>query len=237
MTAASIRVWDLFIRVFHWSLVLLFIISYITGEEESPLHVYSGYTIVGLIVLRLIWGLIGSRHARFTDFLRSPAAAIRYLQGLMRGDAPRYLGHNPAAGWMIVLLLLSLLATAGSGLMVYGLEGGGPLAGRLEAQTGTPPALASAPFTRHHEDEHDDDDDEHEYAAYATGGALRPDHDDEDDEEHEAEEFWEEIHEFFAHLCILLIVLHVAGVAASSLAHGENLVRAMVTGFKPAEQK
>jgi cytochrome b len=125
----QIKVWDPLVRIFHWTLVSAFAIAYLTEDEFLTLHVYAGYTLLGLLAFRLIWGFIGSRHARFSDFVRGPGAALTYLKQMFTHRAKRYLGHNPAGGLMIVALLLSLLITALSGLATYGVEGFGPLAG------------------------------------------------------------------------------------------------------------
>ncbi|NIP73313.1 MAG: cytochrome B [Gammaproteobacteria bacterium] len=206
-TRETIKVWDPLVRIFHWSLVAIFAIAYLTGEEESALHVWSGYVVLGLVLFRLVWGVVGTRHARFTDFVYRPAHVLTYAKAFIAGRAERYIGHNPLGGLMVVALLVCLLATAGTGLLAYGAEGEGPLAGM--AASGAVPA-----------------------ARVDKRGA--PLHAERHGEEHEGEETWEEVHELFANLTLLLVALHIAGVIASSLMHGENLVRAMVTGRKPA---
>ena len=233
METGKVKVWDPFVRVFHWSLVVLFVIAYFTGDEENWLHEWSGYAILVLILLRLVWGLVGSRHARFTDFLRSPAAAGRYLRSLFTGNAPRYLGHNPAAGWMIVALLAAVLATGTSGMVVLGLQGEGFLAGRI-APDGWVVGMAT-PFgegeneIREHDTNDDEaesgDDDEYGVPAGALHSAGLE----------AAEETWEELHEFLADFTVFLIALHILGVLASGLIHRENLVRTMITGWKRTE--
>lgn len=127
----QIKVWDLLVRIFHWSLVTAFIVAYVSEDDFMTIHAYAGYLIMGLLVLRLVWGLIGTRHARFSDFVRPPREVLAYLQDMMALRAKRYLGHNPAGGAMIVALLVSLLLTALTGLGAYGIEGSGPLAGWL----------------------------------------------------------------------------------------------------------
>ncbi len=163
-----IRVWDPFVRVFHWSLVFSYAVAWASGEESAWLHEQAGYFILALIGLRVTWGLIGSEHARFSDFLFGPGRTLDYLRSLRSGRPERYLGHNPAGGWMVVALLLSLVAASVSGLMIGGGE----------------------------------------------------------------DELWEEVHEGLANLSLLLVVVHVSGVAVASLLHRENLVKAMITGFK-----
>ena len=207
----KVYVWDRFVRFFHWALVLTFAISYLTGDESTTIHVYSGYFILSLIALRLVWGFVGSKHARFTDFVGPVSAAVVYLRGLVSGDSQQFLGHNPAGGWMVLGLLLSILCTGLSGLKVYGLEGYGPLAGTASISRGYDETVANTDPRESREDDHDS-------------------------EAHEqSEELWEEIHEVFANLTVLLIIVHVAGVALSSIRHRENLVKAMISGYKNRE--
>jgi cytochrome b len=139
-TANRTRVWDPLLRILHWSLAAAFAIAYLSGEEESLIHVYSGYCIATLVVVRIVWGLIGPKHARFASFVRSPTAALGYLRGLVSGTAERHVGHNPAGGWMVLLLLASLAVTCVSGLKVYGLEGDGPWAVDRSAERAAPEA-------------------------------------------------------------------------------------------------
>lgn len=125
----DIKVWDPLIRIFHWALVLLFITSYLSGDEWDTLHIYSGYAITGLLAFRLIWGFIGTRYARFSEFVRSPADIKAYLKSLLHGNAKRYIGHNPAGGAMIIALILMLCGTVFSGMALLASDGQGPLAG------------------------------------------------------------------------------------------------------------
>ncbi|MBT8121317.1 MAG: cytochrome b/b6 domain-containing protein [Gammaproteobacteria bacterium] len=202
MSGKIIRVWDPLVRLFHWSLVVAFIVAWLSGEEESLVHVYAGYVILGLVGFRIVWGLVGPRYARFSNFLYSPDRTVRYLRSLLSQNPEHYTGHNPAGGWMIMLLLVSLLVAVYTGLEVYGAEGQGPLAG------GSPGVELIATARAN-----DDSDDEH-------------------DVENEAEEFWEELHEFSANLTLLLVFVHIAGVLVASYVHRENLVRAMINGRK-----
>ena len=116
-TETEIKVWDPLVRIFHWSLVLAFTIAYLTGDEWQDVHEAVGYFIGGLLVFRLLWGFVGPRHARFKDFVYSPALTRAYLLDLARGKARRYLGHNPAGGWMILFLLASLTLTVSFGIL------------------------------------------------------------------------------------------------------------------------
>ncbi len=105
-------------RVFHWSLATLFLAAYATGEDAAQVHIAAGYAIAGLIALRIVWGFVGPRHARFSNFVRSPRAVLAYLRDVALFRAPRYLGHNPAGGAMIIGLLVMLLATGITGYMM-----------------------------------------------------------------------------------------------------------------------
>ena len=126
----QIKVWDLLVRIFHWSLAGAFFIAYLTEDDWLDIHVFAGYMIAGLIVFRLLWGLIGTRHARFSDFVRPPREVFAYLKDMATFHPKRYIGHNPAGGAMVVALLLSLVMTVLTGLSVYGAEEmAGPLAG------------------------------------------------------------------------------------------------------------
>lgn len=124
----EVRVWDIFVRFFHWALVLGFIVAYLSEDELMSVHAFAGYSVLLLISLRLVWGFIGTRYARFTDFVRRPAEIKTYLKDVFTFRARRYLGHNPAGGAMIVLMLVALLVTTGTGLVTYAVEeGAGPL--------------------------------------------------------------------------------------------------------------
>lgn len=184
---AAVKVWDPLVRLFHWSLVLAFAVAYFSGEDWLGAHTVAGYTVLGLVGVRVLWGVVGTRYARFSSFVRGPRVVIGYLRDVLRGRERRYLGHNPAGAAMILALLASLVLTLASGLALYGVDpGAGPLAGWLAG------------------------------AGHAWEEAL------------------EGLHEFFANATLLLIGLHVAGVILTGWRHGENLVRAMVTGRKRA---
>ncbi len=194
----SIKVWDILVRLFHWSLVLFFILAYLTGESElENIHAWLGYIIAGLIGFRLIWGFIGTKYTRFSNFICRPAEILAYLRSLMTHHPKHYLGHNPAGGAMVVIMLLTLGFVTWTGLEVYAAEGKGPLAN----------SAISLRIPAAHADgwEHGDS---------------------------EGDEFWEEAHEFSVNLMLLLVFVHIAGVLVSSLLHGENLPRAMITGRK-----
>ena len=113
--AGSVRVWDIAVRLFHWSMVLAFGFAYISADLWGKLHEYSGYVIMGLIGFRIIWGLIGTTHARFTNFIFKPATVIAYIRDIRAGTAKRYIGHNPAGGAMVVALLVALATITATG--------------------------------------------------------------------------------------------------------------------------
>lgn len=143
---ASIKVWDPVVRLGHWLLVAGFFINYFMEDEVLTLHVWIGYSILAILLFRVVWGFVGGEHARFGDFVRSPATIARYLGDLFRGRSRRYLGHNPAGGIMILLLIGCLIALAFSGVVLYALEeNAGPLAGWVvEAGEGATGALWTA---------------------------------------------------------------------------------------------
>jgi cytochrome b len=177
----QVYVWDLFVRFFHWSLVIAFTVAYLT-EEPLTVHVWAGYAVGVLIVARVVWGLVGSRHARFSDFVYNPSTIVGYLRDLLLVRAKRYVGHSPGGGAMVVLLLLFLTATVVTGIVVYGGEHeAGPLGGMFSKETGE-----------------------------AVEGA----------------------HKVLANITLALVLAHIAAVILASFAHHENLVRAMITGYK-----
>jgi cytochrome b len=174
-------VWDPFVRIFHWSLVIAFTIAYLV-EEPLSVHVWAGYVVAVLVVARAIWGFVGRGHARFSDFVYSPTESLRYMRDLIRFRAKHYLGHSPGGAAMVFALLVFIAATVVTGLIVYGGDQqAGPLAGMFSKDTG---------------------------------------------------EAMEEVHELSANITLALVFFHLAGVALASFAHRENLVRAMITGYK-----
>lgn len=122
----KVQIWDAPTRVFHWLLALSFAVAYITAEGERwrLVHVTFGYTFGGLLVFRLLWGVVGTRYARFSGFVRSPSAVLRYLQSLKNGHPEHYLGHNPAGAVAIVLMLTLGLVQLVTGWATYNEAGG-----------------------------------------------------------------------------------------------------------------
>jgi cytochrome b len=188
--STQIKVWDPLVRFFHWALVSAFTIAYITEEDFLTVHSWAGYLILSLLCIRLVWGFIGTHYARFSNFAYSPKNIVQFIKDTLRLNAKRYLGHNPAGGAMIFMLLLSLFITTTSGIVLLGAE---------------------------------------EQAGPVAYWFTQP------------ESMWadilEEVHEFFANFTLFLVFIHVAGVLVESLIHKENLVSAMITGFKANNSK
>lgn len=113
------QVWDLPVRVFHWTLVAAVIGAFVTnrlGVNYFKYHVWCGYAVIVLVCFRVVWGFVGTRHAQFWNFVCGPAATLRYVLGLIRGHELRYAGHNPLGAWMVVALLVALATQASLGL-------------------------------------------------------------------------------------------------------------------------
>ncbi len=202
-----VRVWDPFVRIGHWLLAIAFVVAFVTQGEPEVVHTWAGYLIATYVVVRILWGFAGPASARFAAFVTSPTRALRYFSDLLRDRAPRYLGHSPAGGIMVLLLLASLAATTTAGLMLYAVhDHEGPLAGLVG---GGRPAVTAPPVQ-----------------SQADGRPRR--------ERDPREEFWEELHEFFAYLSLTLVIAHLGGVLLASRVHRENLARSMVTGDKEA---
>ena len=115
----EVKVWDIWLRLFHWLLVVLVVAQFVTGyvgENWLEWHTKCGFAVLGLLIFRIVWGVVGSYHARFANFLRGPGAVLAYLKGLPSGEVPRTLGHNPMGALSVVVMLLSLLLQAVTGL-------------------------------------------------------------------------------------------------------------------------
>ena len=134
----EVYVWDPFVRLFHWTLVIAFTVAYVlTDEDVLKIHVWSGYVVGALVVARVIWGFVGPEHARFTDFVYAPGTSLRYVRDLILFKPERHLGHSPGGGAMVVTLLVFLATTVITGLVVYGGDQqAGPLAGMFTKEFG-----------------------------------------------------------------------------------------------------
>lgn len=127
----SVKVWDFPTRIFHWALVVLIGVTWVFSEADGAVfmvHVYSGTLVLGLVVFRLVWGVIGSRYARFDEFVRGPETVKHYAKQLAVLRPPHHLGHNPLGGWMILALIGVILFTVLSGMMTSDADYVGPLA-------------------------------------------------------------------------------------------------------------
>lgn len=113
-----IKVWDPLLRLFHWSLVVSIAIAWLTTEVSESWHEWVGYVALGLIGFRLVWGLIGPRYARFSQFIRGPQAVIGYTKDMLNKREKRYIGHNPLGAVMVVALLATTAATGVTGWLM-----------------------------------------------------------------------------------------------------------------------
>lgn len=211
-----VKVWDPLVRIGHWTLVIAFFTAYLTEDDLLTPHVWAGYIVGAYVLVRLVWGVIGTRYARFRNFLYSPAKVFEYMKNLIANKPQHYIGHNPAGGAMVAALLISLAGTAATGMKLYALdENAGPFA--MAAQQ---IPLHSANLV----DEADAEDDDEDKARQGLSTGHKVDK--------QSEEFWEELHETFANLTLVLVFLHILGVIVSSVIDKEKLVKAMWTGKK-----
>jgi cytochrome b len=189
-TSIRILVWDVPVRLFHWSLALLLVVSYFTaraGGDWMNLHFWSGYAILTLLFFRIAWGFLGSTTARFSSFLRGPSAAIAHLGHLLGHGRPRDAGHNPLGGAMVVVMILAVLAQAATGLFAADTDMGmvnGPLALKVADK----------------------------WVERATA-----------------------FHSFWINVLLILVGLHVLAVLFYLVWKRQNLIGAMFTGRKPAD--
>lgn len=129
----TVKAWDPLIRMFHWSLVFFFLLAFITEDDWLTLHVQAGYAVSLLIGFRLFWGLVGTRTARFLTFVKPLGTVKAHLKDMLSFKAGHYLGHNPVAAVMVVVLLISVALVAFTGIVMIAAENQGPLAGSLFA--------------------------------------------------------------------------------------------------------
>lgn len=140
---STVLVWDAPTRLFHWTLVLLVALAWVSGDAEGSMftvHQLAGYAVAVLLVFRVIWGFTGSRHSRFADFVRPWREVLAHIRGMLSLRPARTLGHNPLGGWMALLLVLVLAAQVGTGLFASDDDLGGPLA--RVVSSGTAHAIA-----------------------------------------------------------------------------------------------
>lgn len=217
----AVKVWDPLIRIGHWTLVIAFFTAYFTEDEYMAQHVWAGYIVGAYVLIRLLWGFVGGKHARFSNFVYSPTKIFGYFKNLITLKPQHYIGHNPAGGAMVVALLLSLTGTTLTGLKLYAVEDNkGPFAisaKLVQTQIQSASLISEAKA----EDNENEDED--------NGSELI---DNENEVDKQGEEYWEELHELFANLTLLLVFLHITGVVVSSYIDKEKLVKAMLTGKK-----
>ncbi len=196
-------VWDPLVRTGHWALVAAFAVTYLTAEEETGsadiLHVWGGYGVGAIVTVRVVWGFVGPKYARFSDFICGPVTALRYLVDLISGRARRYVGHSPAGGAMVIALLACLAGTVATGVIAYGETGKGPLA--AEGATAVNAANAA---------ENDAERGAAEREGSEGGRSAAG-----------------ELHGVLANITLTLVILHIVGVGVASFAHRENLSRIM----------
>jgi cytochrome b len=140
MQVVEVRVWDPIVRTFHWLLAAAVLVAWFT-DEPLWMHTWLGYLAGALVLLRIVWGFVGTENARFVNFVRGPRLVFDYLAGLVRFSSERYLGHSPAGGAMIIALLIMILATVGTGMANLAADRGeGPLSGVI-AKVDRPPRV------------------------------------------------------------------------------------------------
>lgn len=211
----QVVVWDRFVRFFHWSMILLIFLAYVTGDIKGPLHRYVGYAVLLLVIARICWGFWGTKHALFSDFICSPAKGLNYLKELVNGKPTHYTGHNPAAAWMILLLLTSSIIICLTGYAAHTAKRGMNSLGSSNTISIVGNAYADDDKNERHEGKHK--------------GRERHNDGESDDE---SDSVWSDIHEMSAEFMLILICLHIVGVAVSSKVHNENLVKGIITGKK-----
>jgi cytochrome b len=112
------RVWDPLVRIFHWSLVASFAVAWFTPRSAADIHQWAGYVAGGLVLMRLLWGVLGTPYARFSQFVRHPKSVVQYLLAIIGGHEARYIGHNPAGGMMVLALVSLMVVTSFTGWMM-----------------------------------------------------------------------------------------------------------------------
>lgn len=231
VTTPELRIWDRFVRLAHWLFVIGFATAYFTAEEVEDVHYIVGYSLATLVLLRILWGFVGPRRSRFSDFVYGPIRVLRYLCDLIRFRSARYVGHSPAGGAMVVALLVMPAAITGTGMARLAIEEGeGPLAFWLAA---APPPEAESSLLRV-----SDGDDQQEIEKGDGDRDNDGDRDKDRDEQRDGDEDRREdseigeVHEFLANAMLFLIGAHIGGVLLASFAHRENLVTAMFAGRK-----
>jgi cytochrome b len=203
-SAAPTRKWDPVVRITHWSIMVAILLNALVTEDGSTAHVWVGYALAALLALRLLWGLIGPKQARFTSFPPSPSRAIAHVKDIIAGRNTPHASHNPLGALMAYAIWATLAVIIASGIAMSGLPGSQPPQARSVATAAAPAALIS------------DDDDEEESEGRGGAGGERE------------EGVMEEVHEVAVNLLYALILLHLAGVAFETRRSGRQIVLAML---------
>jgi cytochrome b len=111
-------VWDPIVRITHWGVVLLFFANFTLIDDDSPAHIYAGYALLALVVLRIVWGLVGSKYARFSAFWPTPRRILAHIKGIIKDQPGVYLSHNPLGALMVLNLLVTMIAISVTGIML-----------------------------------------------------------------------------------------------------------------------
>ena len=201
-----VQVWDIWIRITHWLLVLFFTLSYFTGENSDIVHSFAGYALFALVIFRVVWGFIGGTYARFVNFMYGPIETHEYTLSLMKGVPKHYYGHNPLAALMVFALLGSLIATSFTGLKAQ----------ESLSEVASNQANIEKIILEKAKEEDNTTHEKH------YGIHKKDDHD----------TYWEALHELFANFSLFLVAVHILGVIISSTVHRESIMGSMVDGKK-----
>lgn len=205
--------WDPVVKLTHWGVALAVIANALFTEEGSGWHVWVGYTLAGLLLLRWLWGIIGTENARFLSFPPNPARALRYLKGAENGQPKRHDSHNPLGTLMVYALWSCLAAIIASGIAMAGPPPANPNV--RESGGRSEPVTANA---REETGDEDEEDDETSGEASALAG----------DGNESGEDALEEVHEIAVNLLYVLILLHISGVLVETARRGRGTLGAMI---------
>lgn len=217
---AAPRRWDPIVKLTHWGIVAAVIGNALVTEEGSGWHIWVGYGLAALLGLRLLWGLIGPREARFSAFPPSPGRAVAHLNEIGRGEVTRHASHNPLGALMVYAIWGTLLVVIGSGIAMSGPPPANPAA--VEGREG-----GEGGEVRGERGLSEEAEEAEEADARAPGGEVTEAGEGGEGEEDEA---MEEVHEIAVNLLYLLIALHLMGVVFETRRSGREIVGAMLPG-------
>ena len=199
------RRWDPLVKITHWGIAAVVLWNALIVGEGSAAHIYAGYVLAGLLALRLLWGVIGTRAARFSAFPPSPARALAHIRAIRAGEHEHHVSHNPLGALMAYAIWATVSVIVASGI----------------AMAGAPPAIepgtTAAQLMFSEEGEHEGEEHEGKDGGVESEGAG---------------EVFEEVHEVAVNLLYLLILLHIGGVAFETARSGRRTVLAMLPGGK-----